>query len=207
MSHSGTKYQNLSRCVDRKRPERSIQKSPVGTLNCAFTQPTWSFWHPLHGVATHGIRDYYAMAHLLQLINAIWIQGISTASATTNELNGRPSRVSERLAKTSRLEGGNAVESWNETTERVKEVTESKAPLSGSANSIPRTTHTTIKALSQSHAQLSSTFPATRLSSLLTKPKRVFQRPNALMLLTWNQTMHRRCVWEGLTKSTTQDKS
>lgn len=73
------------------------------------------------------------MAHLLQLINAIWIQGISTASATTNELNGRPSRVSERLAKTSRLEGGNAVESWNETTERVKEVTESKAPLSGSA--------------------------------------------------------------------------
>ncbi|GER46119.1 response regulator receiver sensor signal transduction histidine kinase [Striga asiatica] len=82
MSHSGTKYQNLSRCVDRKRPERSIQASwKFRTLNCAFTQPTWSFWHP----------------------------GISTASATTNELNGRPSRVSERLAKTSRLEAVNAV--------------------------------------------------------------------------------------------------
>ena len=47
------------------------------------------------------------------------------------------------------------------------------------------------------NAQSCSTFPATRLSSLLTKSKRVFERPNALMLLTWNQTMHRRCVWEG----------
>lgn len=90
-------------------------------------------------------------------------------SATTNELNGRPSRVSERLAKASRLEknrGGNAVESWNETTERVKEVTESKAPFVVLGNMGVRTRfpvrHTQLLTLFLNqvwNAQCCSTFP------------------------------------------------